>query len=1149
MKKFVHLHLHTEYSLLDGMCRIEEVTNLCHQYKMPALAITDHGILAGVIKFYASCLDHGIKPIIGCEMYVAPKSRFDKGETLKEKRPAFHLTLLCENYEGYRNLLKLSTISYLEGFYYKPRIDKELLSQYSKGLIGLSGCLQGEIAYYIKSGEFNKALEIVEAYSNIFGKDNFYLEVMLLDLEDEKNVIPGLIEISKKTGIKLVATNDCHFLYKDDKLAHDVLLCIQTGNKLEDPNRFRFQTDQIYFKRPEEMIEKFKDIPEAIENISEIVEKCNLVLNFEKYYLPKYQVPEEKTVDEYLEELIKKGAKEKFGIEIDRFDEKNENEIIRRISYEFKIIKQMGFSGYFLIIQDFVNEAKKRGIRVGPGRGSAAGSIIAYLLGITQVNPIEYNLLFERFLNPERISLPDIDIDFCDRRRDEIINYIKEKYGEKCVSQIGTYGTMQARAVVRDVGRALGFPYSEVDRIAKLITHEYGSTLKEEVVNNPNIKELIENDEKIKELFEISLKLEGLARHSSIHAAGIVITESDVTDFVPLFKGPNGEIATQYEFECIEKIGLLKIDILGLKTLSVIEDTLTLIKDRKGIEIKEFPFNDEKTYELLSKGETIGVFQLESEGMRNLLKEIKPQKFEDIIAVLALYRPGPMKSGMVKEYIERKRDPTKIKYDHPLLEPILKSTYGVILYQEQVMEIAHKLANFTMGEADVLRKAMGKKIPSEMEKMKEKFINGAIKNGVSKELAEKIFNNISKFAEYGFNKSHSAGYAVLSYQTAYLKANFPLEFMTCLLNSEIGNSEKIAEYIEECERMGIWILPPDISLSDDKFKIMGNDIVFGLAAIKNVGASAVSSILEAREKGDFLSLFDFCERVNLRSVNKKVIESLVKAGAFDCFGIPRSQLFALIDESIEHGAKMQRIRNENLSEIFSIKETKRLIPTVSKEAISILPEWPLPKLLSYEKEMLGVYLTGHPVEKYMPIIKLYSIPYANLEKIKDGEEVIWGGILSEIKRTTTKRKAEKMAIAEIENTEGKVKAVFFPEIFTEFSTLIRANNIIFVKGKLKKESEEIRIIVSDVANLNNVKEKFMKKIEIDIKLPIPDEKISKLKDILLKHSGQEVIFINLIVNETKRVKIRPRKMRVNVNEEFLEEIRDILGESAIHSGV
>ncbi|MCD6407748.1 DNA polymerase III subunit alpha, partial [bacterium] len=1117
MDEFVHLHIHTEYSLLDGMCRIKDVASLAHQYKMRGLAITDHGTMAGVVKFYQTVKEKGLKPIIGCEMYIAPGSRFEK-KAKREQPSAFHITLLAKDNTGYKNLMKLSTLSYLEGFYYKQRIDKELLAQNSNGIIGLSGCLHGEINYYIQQDEMEKAIEIAGIYQDIFGKENFYLELMDNGLENQKKVNRALIEIGKKIGAKLVATNDCHYLRKEDAFAHEVLLCIQTLSKIEDKDRFRFETDQLYFKTPDEMKKAFSEIPEAIKNTVEISEMCNVFIDFQQYHLPKFTPPDGKTPDEYLEELIKKGLEEKLNIKAEKLSPDEKNEVIRRASYEFEIIKKMGFSSYFLIIQDFVNEAKRRGIRVGPGRGSAAGSLVSYLLGITEINPLAYNLIFERFLNPERVSLPDIDVDFCDRRRDEVIQYIREKYGEKNVAQIGTYGTMAARAVVRDVGRALGMSYSEVDRIAKLISPEPGTSLEEEVKFNVEIKKLIETDERIKSLFDLSLKLEGLARHSSIHAAGIVITENPVYEYAPLFRGPKGEIATQYEMESVEKIGLLKVDILGLKTLSVIEDTINLVKERKGIEIKDFPLEDEKTYQLLSRGESEGVFQLESKGMQRLLKEIQPQRFEDIIAVLALYRPGPMKSGMLRQYIERKKDPSKIKYDHPLLEPILKSTYGVILYQEQVIQIANELANFSLGEADALRKAMGKKIPAEMEKNREKFINGAKANGVSEKIAEKIFNQISEFAGYGFNKSHSTGYALISYQTAYLKANYPLEFMTALLNSEIGNSDKIAEYVNECERLGIWVLPPDINESDEKFKIVGNDIIFGLAAIKNVGSGAIKSIIEAREKGPFVSLFDFCERVNLRTVNRKVIESLIKAGAFDFLEIPRSQLFAMIDEAIEHGSKVQKINSSGQLEIFS--SSKRIIPSLDKKVISSLPEWPEARKLSYEKDMLGVYLTGHPLSRYLSIIDMYStISISEIDKVKDGSIVCIGGILTGLKRTNT-RKGERMAWGEIENLDGKIEVVFYPRTFENFSSLIRANSIVFVKGEVRKSEEKIKLIAEEVANLNTAKEKFLSKVEIDIRIPVEESKLQIIKEIIEKNKGSSPLYINIIEDGKGKVKIK-----------------------------
>lgn len=1139
MNKFVHLHLHTEYSLLDGMCKIQDVTSLARKYRMNSLAITDHGTMAGVVKFYKEAIDKGVKPIIGSEMYIAPKSRFDK---TKQEVNAFHITLLASDETGYKNLMALSTFSFLEGFYYKPRIDIELLSKYSKGIIGMSGCLQGEIPYLLLKGEIEKAEEAAKKYIEIFGKDNFYLEIMDNKLSEQQKANSEIIRMGKKLGIKVVATNDCHYLNREDAFAHEVLLCIQTKTHIEDIKRLKFETEEFYFKTQEEMEESFKEIPEALKNTLEISEKCNVEIEFDKHNLPKFYPPDNKTPDQFLEELIKKGIEEKFKVKVKDFSEKNE--VVERARYELEIIKKMGFSSYFLIISDIVNEAKNKGIRVGPGRGSAAGSIVSYLLGITEINPLNYNLIFERFLNPARISLPDIDIDFCDRRREEVISYIREKYGKNNVAQIGTYGTMAARAVIRDVGRALGMPYNEVDRIAKIINPAPGTSLKEEIVLNPDVKKVIESDENIKNLFEISLKLEGLARHSSIHAAGIVITEKEVYNYAPLFIGPKGEIATQYEMAWVEKIGLLKVDILGLKTLAVIDDTIELVKERKGIEINNFPLNDEKTYELLSRGESEGVFQLESKGMQNLLKDIQPKQFEDIIAVLALYRPGPMKSGMVREYIERKRDPSKTKYDHPLLESILKPTYGVILYQEQVMQIANKLANFTMEEADHLRKAMGKKIPSEMDKFREKFISGAKENGVKQDKAEKIFDQMSKFAGYGFNKSHSTSYALISYQTAYLKANYPLEFMTALLNSEIGNTKKIEEYIKECERLGIWILPPDVCESDGKFKIFANDIIFGLSAIKNVGSGAIKSIIESRKNGPFKSLFDFCERVNLRSVNRKVIESLIKAGAFDYLEMPRSHLFAMIEEAIEHGTKVQKSKEKGEVEIFSAHPTTHY---TNRNLISSLPEWSESRRLSYEKDMLGVYLTGHPVEKYLPLIKMYSsVSISDIPSINNGEITV-GGILNELKRTIT-RKGERMATGEIEGVDGKIEVTFYPEVFKKYSSVIRANNVVFIKGKIQRREDNIKLIANEVISLAMAKERFSSKIEIHIKLPVENEKIEELKKFIIDNHGTCSVILIVYGREGGKVKIKTNGYGINPDPEILEELKNKFSDFKINFG-
>ncbi len=1148
MKDFVHLHLHTEHSLLDGMCRISEVTAMAHKYGMNAIAITDHGTMGGVLKFYSTALKNGVKPIIGCEMYISPGSRLERKPNEK-KEYFFHITLLAKNFKGYQNLMKLSTISYTEGFYHKQRIDKEVLALHSEGLIALGGCLKGEVSSLLLEGELEKAEKAAGEYREIMGRENFYLEVMDNGLEDQYRANRLMIELGKKNGIGLVATNDCHYLNKEDAFAHEVLLCVQTQTNMDDPGRMKFQTDEFYFKTAEEMKEAFREIPDSVKNTVEISEKCNVQLPIGEYHLPKFTPPGGQSPEECLENLIREGIGKKFGIDCRMLDGESTDQVIRRAAYEFSVIKKMGFASYFLIIHDFVSHAKKNGIMVGPGRGSAAGSLVAYLLNITEINPLAHNLIFERFLNPDRVSLPDIDVDFCDRRRSEIVDYIKNKYGEKNVAQIGTYGRMATRAVLKDAGRALGFSYNEVDKIVKLISPEPGTSLEDELQSNQEIKKLFETDESVRKLFTISLKLEGLARHSSIHAAGLVITESPVDEYAPLFRGPNGELATQYEMEGVEKIGLLKIDILGLKTLSVIEDTLSLIKERKGLVHKDPPLDDPATYSMLAEGNSTGIFQLESKGMQELLKDINPKTFEDIVAILALYRPGPMKSGMVKEYIKRKNDPSQIRYDHPLLESILKSTYGVILYQEQVMEIAHKMAGFTMGQADELRKSMGKKILEAMEQKRDLFIEGAKNNGVSDQVAKKIFEQIVKFAGYGFNKSHSAGYALVSYQTAYLKANHPLEFMASLLNSEIGNFDKISEYISECERMDIWILPPDLCESDGRFRIFGNDIIYGLGCVKNVGTGAVASIIEARQNGRFKSLFDFCERVNLRTTNRKVIESLIKAGAFDFLEMPRSQNFAMIDDAMDYGSKMQKKTEDGQMEIFS-SEKGMILPETDREVLMSLPEWTDTRLLSYEKEMLGIYLTGHPLERYVSMMKIFStISSSDLEKVKEGTNVCIGGILLDIKRTNTK-KGERMGWGEIEDLSGKVRVLFYSRTYEAASPIIRKNAIIFVKGKLEKK-DRLTVIADEVSNLNTAeKNRFLSSVEIDIKLPMGDEKLNRLKDLFLKNKGNCPVYLNLLIEKgKKKVKVKANGYTVNPDIDFVEDLQAILGESSFHIGV
>ncbi|MCL5674329.1 MAG: DNA polymerase III subunit alpha [Candidatus Omnitrophica bacterium] len=1137
MKEFVHLHLHSEYSLLDGMCRIDRVTEECHKMGMPSLAITDHGTLFGIIHFYQSALKHGIKPIIGEEMYIAPRSRLDKSITkfADVKEASFHLTILAQNIEGYKNLLKLSTLSYLEGFYHKPRIDREILSKHSGGLIVLSGCMKGEIPYYIAKGDEEKAKKALESYIEILGKENFYLEIMDNSLPEQKKINQFLLELSKKYSIKTSLCNDCHYHNKEDAFAHEVFLCIQTGNALQDENRLKFSSNEFYFKSPEEMQEIFKDTPLSIKNTMEIDEKCALKLNFGSYHIPTYNVPEGYTSDTYLDKIVYQGMAEKFHLKADET-----GPVSARLKKEMEVIKKMNFSGYFLIIHDIVHQAKKTGVKVGPGRGSCGGSLIAYLLGITQINPLDYNLLFERFLNPERISMPDIDLDFSDRRRDEIIRYIREKYGgETNVAQIATFGTMGARVTVRDVGRVLKIPYSEVDRIAKIISPEPGVSLGDELEKNTELKRLAETNENIKKLFDISLRLEGLPRHASTHAAGVVITDRPIYEYAPLFRGTSGESATQFEMTSIEKIGLLKIDILGLKTLSVIEDTIELVKKNKKLNISEIPLDDKKTYEFLSTGDSKGLFQLESSGMQDLLRRIRPYSFEDIIAILALHRPGPMKSGMVEQYIKNRQNVSEITYQHPLLEDILKPTYGVILYQEQVMQIANVLGGFTLGEADVLRKAMGKKDPELLEKQREKFIRGAKNKNITSKLAEKIFDSMTKFASYGFNKSHSVGYAILACQTAYLKTNYPLEFATALLNSEIGNQEKMAVYIEEAEKMNIWVLPPDINESDEKFTIIGNDILFGLSAIKNVGSTAIQSILSARKEKRFENIFDFCQNMDLRLINRKVLESLIKAGAMDCFETPRSQMFALVDEAVEQGSKIQALKADGQLSIFS--KIEKFIPPVNHKAIFSLPEWQETKLLGYEKEMLGVYRTGHPLQKYKALLCRYSTASSRqMETLKEGIEFWFGGLLLSLKKINTK-KGDKMATAEFEDLYGKMEVVFYPKVFEESLSFLTPNNIIFIRGRVEHRLDENKLIAISVKTLETFTEKHIDRLSLSIiQGDYSQDTMDMLRALFIKFSGDSKIFLRIKENGEDLTMIYLPKYHVNISQEFLGELKKIV---------
>ncbi|MEE9543820.1 MAG: DNA polymerase III subunit alpha, partial [Thermodesulfobacteriota bacterium] len=906
---FVHLHLHSQYSLLDGAIRPEALLDTVKEYKMPAVAVTDHGNLFGAVDFYELAMKRGVKPIIGCETYVAPGSMTDRTPPRRGATNAYHLVLLVKNATGYRNLCKLLSKAYIDGFYYKPRIDKELLAEHNEGLIALSACLHGEVSYNLNMGRMEEAAKAAGEYKEIFNNNRFYFELQHNGMEVQEKVNALMIDLGRKLDIPLVATNDCHYLKKEDAKNHDALLCIQTGTTVNATNRMRFATEEFYVKSPEEMIEAFKDTPEAIANTIAIAERCNLELELGTPHLPNFPVPKGETLDGMMEEAAKRGLEGRLKALKDTGAEYNELDYHERLIKELKVIKGMGFSGYFMIVTDFIDYAKSRDISVGPGRGSAAGSLVAYSLGITNLDPIKYNLLFERFLNPDRISLPDIDIDFCFERRDEVIRYVTEKYGAENVTQIITFGQMRARACLRDVGRVLDIPYGEVDKIAKLVPVQLNITIAQALAQEPKLKALAKDDARVGELIEVATALEGLPRHASTHAAGVVISNKALVEYLPLYKGPKENIiTTQYPMKDVENIGLVKFDFLGLKTLTVIDRAVKLVKLNRNtdIDFDSVSVDDKESYELIAASNTNGVFQLESSGMKDLLRKLKPDCFEDLIAAVALYRPGPLQSGMVDDFIKRRHGKTAVKFEIPQLKGILENTYGVMVYQEQVMEIAKVLANFTPGDADKLRKAMGKKLADQMVVQRTKFLEGSAGNGISKARAERIFDLMAKFAGYGFNKSHSAAYALIAFQTAYLKAHYPVEFMASLMSSDMDNTDSVVKYINECRTMGIEVAPPDLNLSSKKFTVLDAVIRFGLAAVKNVGASAIEEILRVREDGPFKDLLDLLVRIDSRRVNKKVVESLVKCGAFDFTGhtgLERGLVAAALPQCMDEAAK------------------------------------------------------------------------------------------------------------------------------------------------------------------------------------------------------------------------------------------------------
>ncbi|MDQ0202792.1 DNA polymerase III subunit alpha [Pectinatus haikarae] len=1126
--QFVHLHVHTEYSLLDGASRIKKLVEKAKKMGMPAVAITDHGNMYGAVEFYKAAKAVGIKPVIGCEVYVAPHDRHDNFEVNGVRY--HHLILLAENDTGYKNLVKLVSLANIEGMYYKPRVDKDLLREYHTGIIALSACIAGEIPHAILYGEPDDTEKILNEYVEIFGKNNFFLELQNHGLAEEQKVNAVLIELAQKKGLELIATNDIHYLEKKDSEFHDVLLCIQMGKILTDTDRMKFSSDEYYLKSAEEMNALFPSVPSAICNSLKIAERCNVDFEFGHLHLPQFPLPEGVSDKQYLRDLCEKNLPLRYSDITD--------EVRKRLDYELSIINRMGYDSYFLIVWDFINFARNNKIVVGPGRGSAAGSIVAFLLSITDIDPLAYDLLFERFLNPERVTMPDIDIDFCYIRREEVIEYVKRRYGEDHVAQIITFGTMAARGAIRDVGRVLDIPYNDVDKVAKMVPTELGMTLDKALKNSKELHHIYENDAVIHRMIDFARDIEGMPRHSSTHAAGIVIARQPLTDYVPV-QISEGTLVTQYDKDYVEQLGLLKMDFLGLRTLTVISDAVKNIRENTGnnIDIGDIPLNDAATAKMLRTGDTCGVFQMESPGMTALVRDLQPDGFVDLIPLVALYRPGPLGSGMVTDFIDGRRGKKKVSYMHPLLEPILKETFGVVLYQEQVMQVVQVLAGFTLGQADILRRAMGKKKHDVLMAQKENFLLGTAEKDIDKNLAEKIFDLLVNFADYGFNKSHSAAYALVAYQTAYLKAHYPHEYMAAMLTSFMTNSDKIKNYIEQCQHMGIKILPPDINLSGAGFTadLQKNGIRFGLAAIKNVGEAAMIDIIEIRKNdGPFSSVMDFCCRVDSRVVNKRVLEYLIRAGAFDSFGDKRSQLLKIIDQFIETALLKRKDADSGQLSLFG--------ETTGTEKIILpdIPELPLMELLNSEKEITGFYITGHPLDLYREKLKnIKSLAQLTEENVRDNTYVKIAGLIANVKKMTT-RKGDTMCVLQVEDFTKTVEVVVFPNVFYEAVNIIMPETAIIVSGKINLLDSGFKIIAGKLCALADYKETFW--IQINA-MQEKEEVLKNLKDILVDHHGDHMVCFYFVTNN-KKIKAQ-EEYWIDGSNEVIGEIEGLLGKNSV----
>ncbi len=1147
--KFTHLHVHTEYSLLDGSAKIKEIVARAKELGMDSLAITDHGVMYGVIDFYRACKKEGIRPVIGCEVYVAPGSRFVKEGGVSEER-YYHLVLLAENDTGYSNLMKIVSKGFTEGYYYKPRVDYEVLSQYSEGIIALSACLAGEVATNLKRGFYEEGKAAALRMQEIFGKGNFFLELQDHGIPEQRTVNTALLRMHQETGIDLVATNDVHYIYDTDVEAHDILLCIQTQKKVTDEDRMRYDGGQYYLKSPEEMEALFPYAKEALENTHKIAERCNVEIVFGQYKLPKYEVPEGYDAWTYLQALCAEGMKKRYPVVTPELQE--------RLDYELNVIHTMGFDDYYLIVWDFIKYAKDHDIMVGPGRGSGAASIAAYALGITDIDPIRYQLLFERFLNPERVSMPDFDIDFCFERRQEVIDYVVRKYGKERVVQIVTFGTMAARGVIRDVGRALDYPYALCDQVAKLIPTELGITIEKALKSSPEFRGLYESDEKIKYLIDMSKRLEGLPRHTSIHAAGVVIANAPADEYVPLSRGADEAITTQFTMTTLEELGLLKMDFLGLRTLTVIQDAQKLVNrnrpESEWLDMDKVDYDDPNIYEMISSGKSDGVFQLESTGMKNFMKELKPENLEDVIAGISLYRPGPM--DFIPKYIKGKQNPESIVYDCPELIPILKTTHGCIVYQEQVMQIVRELAGYSYGRSDLVRRAMAKKKADVMAKERKNFVygnqeegvKGCIANGISEEVGNKIFDEMTDFAKYAFNKAHAACYAVVSYRTAYLKYYHPVEFMAALMTSVMDHTGKVTEYIYSCRQMGIEILPPDVNEGEMGFSVSGNQIRYGLSAIKGVGKPVIEALVAEREEnGRFTGLKDFVERLSGKEVNKRTVESFIKAGAFGPEFGTRKQLMQVYVGVMDGVAQERKKGLTGQMSLFDFAEEE------DRQEFEVrLPnvgEYTKEELLGFEKEVLGVYVSGHPLENYMAILRKNTTTdtlafqldeETNEVKVTDGETVVLGGLIAGITRKTTKNNTT-MAFLTLEDIFGTVEVILFPRDYEKYRTLLVEDAKVLIKGRVSaEEDKDAKLICTEITALSELPRELWVRFANKEAFFAKEE---ELYDLLAESDGKQEVVIYL--EEEKAIKRLPKNRNVEITEGLIETLKKVFGEEQI----